>query len=63
MMENYGPASGGRRLNHPRATSGDVLAVEFEEVEGEIDEPLAALLHQFNEVTPSGRTPQSSPLT
>jgi hypothetical protein len=37
MMENYGPASGGRRLNHPRATSGDVLAVEFEEVEGEID--------------------------
>jgi hypothetical protein len=37
MMENYGPASGGRRLNHPHATSGDVLAVEFEEVEGEID--------------------------
>ena len=44
----------------------DVLAVEFEEVEGEIDVSPApprsdACCISSNEVTPSGRTPQSSP--
>ena len=44
--------------------AGDVLTVEFEVVEGEIDgalpPPSEACCISSNEITPSGRTPQSS---
>ena len=44
--------------------AGDVLTVEFEVVEGEIDEalppPSEACCISSNDITPSGRTPQSS---